>query len=82
MQGVLLAAIVHVFVAKKMHAAKVFSGKTNSTLRLALIVAVPVIFHYIGQYLARISGWHIDIPAMFGFDHRIPGGFRIGLYGF
>ena len=79
----MLAALVHVFVAKKLHTAKVFSGRTSSqTLRLALIIAVPVIFHYIGQYLARISGWHIDIPAMFGFDHRVPGGFRIGLYGF
>merc|ERR1719198_136755 len=73
LQGGVLAYLVHVFVAKKMYEQGVFSEKVNANMRIALAVAVPVIFHMIGQYLAKVSGWNIDIPEMLGFDHRIPG---------
>ena len=67
-------------VSRKMFAAQWFEGKYN--FRMVFSVIVPVVFHLIGQYLAKISGWHVDIPVMLGFDHRIPGGFKLGLYGF
>jgi hypothetical protein len=80
LQGAILAYLVHVYLSRKMFAGKYLEGTYN--FRLLLAVAVPVAFHLIGQYLAKISGWHIDIPVMLGFDHRIPGGFKLGLYGF
>ena len=80
LQGALLAYSVHMSVSRKMFAAHWFEGKYN--FRMVFSVIVPVVFHLIGQYLAKISGWHVDIPVMLGFDHRIPGGFKLGLYGF
>lgn len=65
-----------------MLANKSLEGSLNSNMRLALAIALPIVFHMVGQYLAKISGWTINIPEMLGFDHRIPGGFKLGLYGF
>jgi hypothetical protein len=80
---VLLASLAHIYLAKRMNVNKSLeAGLSSPLLRMALIVAVPLVFHSIGQYLAQLSGWHIDIPQMLGFDHRIPGGFRLGVYGF
>ena len=82
LQGVMLAWIVHHFLAKKMHATNALAGKYSWTMRMTLAIAFPVVLHMIGEYLGQLSGWKIDIPVMLGIDHRIPGGFKIGLYGF
>ena len=76
--GILLAFVIHFKVFTKID----LSGKVNDRLRLALALAVPVVFHLVGMKLAELSGWEVDVPAMFGLNHRIPGGFRLGVYGF
>ena len=78
----MLAWLVHHFLAKKMHATNALAGKYSWTMRMTLAIAFPVVLHMIGEYLGQLSGWKIDIPVMLGIDHRIPGGFKIGLYGF
>jgi len=76
--GIVLAFLVHFMVYNKIN----LQGQVNNKVRLALAVAVPIAFHFIGMYLAKVSGWEVDVPAMFGLNHRIPGGFRLGVYGF
>jgi hypothetical protein len=79
--GILLACFAHYFF-KKMETVKAFEARINAMTRLALCVLAPVILFQIGEYLAEVSGWHVNIPAMLGFDHRLPGGFNLGIYGF
>jgi hypothetical protein len=79
--GIGLAALFHNYVYKAMQNSGALDAKPNNAMRMALIFGVPVMLQTIGEGLARISGWHINIPFMLGLDHRMPGGI-IGLYGF
>jgi hypothetical protein len=79
--GVGLAVVFHNCIYMVMKRNGSLDGKINQNLRIALLLAVPVVLQVIGEGLARLSGWQINIPFMLGFDHRMPGGF-IGLYGF
>jgi hypothetical protein len=79
----LLVGILFGFAAHHKVFTKIdLSGKMSDKVRLALSLLVPVVFHFFGIYLAKVSGWENDVPAMFGLNHRIPGGFRLGVYGF
>ena len=79
--GILLACVAHYFF-KRMEAAKALEARINVSVRLALCILAPVVLFQIGEKLAEVSGYNTDIPAMLGFDHRLPGGFNLGIYGF
>jgi hypothetical protein len=74
--GILLAFIVHHLVYKRLN----MDFKLSNRTRLFASIVVPIAFHCFGMYLGKVSGWEVDVPAMFGFNHRTPGGFH--LYGF
>jgi len=79
--GVGLAVLFHRAVYARLVASKalhpILDAKHSPTARLALIALAPVGFLLVGEELSRLSGWHTDIPGMFGAEPAA----EPGLYG-